>query len=319
MRITACAPVRIDFAGAWTDVPYFADAFGGATLNAAIALYVTGSLEATEEADTHALDSITRDNRLDAQAVTEAGSPALIVNYGSSIPSGSGLGTSATLNVVWLALARREPVASVEDKMHIGELAYQIEKTLGIIGGKQDQYAAAVGGINLFEFNSEGVNRLPVTLPAAQISELEQRLVLCYTGKARLSSNIHRNVWSNFRQGNPATLQALFNLRQSAYEARKALENWDLEKFANLISQQRFFMRDLDASTSNSELEAFFAAVEADVLGGKPCGAGGGGCLFFIARDTAARERVKSRLQTMGASVFDVAFDFEGLTLQQSP
>ncbi len=316
MIFSAHAPVRIDFAGAWTDVSYFADAFGGATLNAAIKLYVKGELSTSADdaerlGDRHGESADAGENSL---INTRS---ALQVSYGSSIPAGSGLGTSATLNVVWLALVRQQEVSCISDKMRIAELAYDIERTLGIIGGKQDQYASAVGGINLFTFGSDGVQRRAIALSPERQAELEALLVLCYTGKARLSSNIHRNVWDNFRSGNEHTIRALFNLRDSAYMAETALKNWDLEDFASIINSQRSYMRLLDTSTTNKELEEIFELTAPDIMGGKPCGAGGGGCLFLIARNDKAKQRIKDRLQAKGLEGLDVAFDFEGLVLNR--
>ena len=135
MLITSRAPVRIDFAGAWTDVPYFSDPFTGATLNAGIQLYVNGELDAYEE-EVYQPDKIVSGPSGKYRVTPESG---LRVRYQSAIPAGSGLGTSAALNVVWLSLVRRTPAETVEEKMHIAALAYDIEKVLGIIGGKQDQ------------------------------------------------------------------------------------------------------------------------------------------------------------------------------------
>ncbi|HEY3396767.1 MAG TPA: hypothetical protein VGM19_03820 [Armatimonadota bacterium] len=309
MQITARAPVRIDFAGAWTDVSYFADVFGGATLNAAISIYVTGQLLANEDAE----------GGLTAASRAAGTHPALAVSYESAIPAGSGLGTSATLNVVWLSLARREPITDRANRLRIAELAYDIEKALGIIGGKQDQFASAVGGVNLFEFGSEGVSCSPVELSPTEISELESQLVLCYTGKTRLSSQIHKSVWGKFVAGEQRTIAALFNLRRSAYEAKAALEDHDLAMFARKVSAQRTFMRDLDASTTNAQIEALFDSVEPYILGGKPCGAGGGGCVFFLAKDDEAKQRVKDTLSGQGLEGLDVSFDFDGLVLEMAP
>jgi len=314
MVIECHAPVRVDFAGAWTDVSYFAEPFGGATLNAAIQIYVVGSLE---EQDREA--PVLRNGELAVSGPSGkyliTSTPAMTVTYGSDIPAGSGLGTSATLNVVWLALARREEVTSREDRMRMAALAYDIEKTLGIIGGKQDQYASAVGGINLFEFTAEGVTCHPVELSEPRRQELERLLVLVYTGRPRLSSNIHRNVWGNFRAGREDNIRALFSLRESAYEARQALQEWDLEAFARIVTHQRHYMKRLDASTSNQQIEDLFALAEPHILGGKPCGAGGGGCLLFIAKSTAAKERLHEALRGLGLSPLDVQFDFEGLVV----
>jgi len=311
MTIKSRAPVRVDFAGAWTDVPYFSDAFGGATCNAAIKLYVRGELDAHEEAPIPVGEL-----RLGAGREAELGGEAgLSVQYESRIPAGSGLGTSATLNVVWLSLVRREPVTSVDDKMKIAALAYEIEKVLGIIGGKQDQYASAVGGINLFEFGQE-VKWIPVEMNEGQIEELERRLVLCYTGKPRLSSNIHRNVWGNFRAGTEQTTQALFTLRDSAYRAKEHLENGEIDELGELLTVQFEAMKDLDSSTSNEQTEELFELAKPMIIGGKPCGAGGGGCLLFLGKSAEEARRLEEKLAERQLVVIDLKFDFEGLCVE---
>src|SRR5687767_995931 len=118
MLITSRAPVRIDFAGAWTDVKYFAHPFGGATTNAAINRYVSGQ------------------TIIGAHGEAPEG---IAVTYETDIPAGSGLGTSSALNVVWLSLARGKAIESAEQRGQIAEQAYEVETVIGIIGGKQDQ------------------------------------------------------------------------------------------------------------------------------------------------------------------------------------
>ena len=301
MIIKARAPLRVDFAGAWTDVPYFSDPFVGATLNAAIRVYVRGALDAREE---------------DSRQRNDAGAAAgLSVQYESTIPAGSGLGTSAALNVVWLALVRRVPVTNLEDKMDLAALAFDIEKVLGIIGGKQDQYASALGGINLFEFSSEGVRRQPVDISEEDVRQLEELLVLCYTGKSRLSSNIHKTVWGNFRAGRNETVRALFTLRDTAYEAKECLETGDIDRFGEILSLQFDCMKELDASTSNEQIADLFELAEPMIRGGKPCGAGGGGCLLFLARSPGEAQTLAEELRRRCLTVLDLRFDFEGLEL----
>ncbi len=315
MIISAHAPVRIDFAGAWTDVSIFAESFGGATLNGAIDIYVSGQLQAVDKDQNGIFDRRSKVSGPSGKYDPSRAEP-LVVSYGSEIPAGSGLGTSATLNVVWLSLVRREIVTAHDDKMHLAELAYQTEKMLGIIGGKQDQYASAVGGINLFEFSEEEVTCTPVELSQEHVEELQSRILLCYTGKARLSSNIHRNVWSNFRAGKRETLDALFGLRDSAYEAKEALENWNLQEFADITTQQRHYMKHLDKSTSNQQIEDIFDMLEQDIIGGKPCGAGGGGCLFFITKDSGAKEAARRKLLAEDLLTMDIAFEFNGVQVE---
>lgn len=314
MTIVSRAPVRIDFAGAWTDVEFFADTFGGATLNAAIAMYVSGSLHVPDEEDDRILEPPRTVSGPSGKYIV-SGHPALKVGYSSVVPAGSGLGTSATMNIVWLSLARRELIANEADRLRIASLSYEIEKTLGIIGGKQDQYASAIGGINLFEFKGGEVARQPVNLTQSQVAELESLLILCYTGKARLSSNIHRQVWGRFKSGNQDVLNALFRLRDSAHEAQESLDTWDLETFARLITEQRHLMRRLDPSTTNTQIEELFELTSHHTMGGKPCGAGGGGCVLFIANDLKAKRKIRDVLRAKGLKGLDLTFDFEGLVL----
>ena len=316
MVIKSRAPVRVDFAGAWTDVSYFSEPFGGATVNAAIKLYVEGALDAhEEEPEGFGAERVVSGPSGKYQAAGEAG---LSVHYQSQIPAGSGMGTSATLNVVWLSLVRRQPVTNLADKMQIAALAYDIEKVLGIIGGKQDQYASAVGGINLFEFG-EQVQRVAVEISDEQTKELEEHLVLCYTGRPRLSSNIHRNVWGNFRAGKEETVRALFTLRDSAYEAKEYLENGKLEELAKLMTGQFEAMKKLDSSTSNEQIEELFELAGPMIWGGKPCGAGGGGCLLFVAKSPEQAQALEQELTRKRLTVIELEFDFEGLHMEIGP
>ncbi len=309
MRITSRAPVRIDFAGGWTDVNIFARGAGGAVVNAAINHYVSGTLEIldSEEATEAAL----------AYAASRPGREGLSVSYRSDLPSGSGLGTSAALNVVWLSLVKSQ-IASDEDRARIAELAYQLEEMPGILGGKQDQYASALGGMNYMTFDEtvavERLNIAPETIQA-----LESRLVLCYTGKQRLSGNIHENVWGAFRRGVPETVNALYYLRNCAIRMRTVLLEGDLDEFGALLSQNWKHQKALDPSVTNAQIDTLFVeAMEAGAVGGKACGAGGGGCLLFFTAPGRQSE-VSDALSRAGARVIPFQFDFTGLQVTQEP
>jgi len=270
MKIIAEAPVRIDFAGAWTDVPMFYETFGGATLNAAIKKYVHGEL----------LSGSHRESK-----------DGMTVHYEANLPWGAGLGSSATMNVLWLGLVKGRPLTSVKERLVLAEDAFKIEKVLGIIGGKQDQCASAVGGINVFEFTKDGIRSTPVGISSSRIAELEKTLLLCYTGVARLSSRIHENVWGNFAKGHRDIIDALIRMRDSAFEGKDALEAGDFEKFGRILTMQFECAKIMDGSTSNQGLEDLFALVKDDVVGGKPCGAGGGGCVVFCCKGEEGKSR----------------------------
>ena len=297
MTVTSRAPVRIDFGGAWTDVDIFARSAGGVVLNATIDQYVTGSLRALESSGQNA------DSR-----------EGLNVSYGFDLPSGSGLGTSATLNVVWLSLIKSR-IAGDEDRKQIAELAYQLEAMLGILGGKQDQYAAALGGFNLMHFGADGVIVEPLAVPEETVRALESRSVLCYTGKPRLSGSIHENVWGAFRQGRAETVTALYKLRDIALRMKDPLLCGDIDAFADLLSENWACQRALDPSVTNPQIESLFeAARAAGARGGKACGAGGGGCLYFVT-EPGRQGAVAAALQAGGARRIDFAFESDGLTV----
>ncbi|HIE09281.1 MAG TPA: hypothetical protein EYP65_05475 [Armatimonadetes bacterium] len=296
MLVESKAPVRVDFAGAWTDVQPFFSAFGGATLNAAIALYVRGRLATESHAE---------------------GEAQLQVQYETDVPAGSGLGTSAAMNVVWLSLARGTPLRNLKDREELAESAYRIERVLGIIGGKQDQYASAVGGINLFEFHPDDtVTTNPIRLPSEAVSELESLFLLIYTGRSRLSSRIHEHVWGGFREGKREVVDALLTMRDSAYEAREALLNGNWERLGKILTLQFECAKRLHPTTTSPDIERLFEALSDLSLGGKPCGAGGGGCVLFLCKSKEAKAEGKRRASKMGFKPYPFKFDFEGLTVR---
>jgi D-glycero-alpha-D-manno-heptose-7-phosphate kinase len=299
MIIESSAPVRIDFAGAWTDVKYFAHPFGGATTNAAIDSFVTGRTLVGEH------------ERADGARTPEG----ISVTYETDIPAGSGLGTSSALNVVWLSLASGKTIQSDVQRGQIAEQAYEVETVLGILGGKQDQYAAAFGGFNLFEFEESGVKVTRIAMQPDKISELESLMTLCYTGQARLSSNLHENVWGGFRAGKREVMDALFTLRDSAYRAKEILESGNFENFGQLLNLQHQCAKNLDASLSNDLVEGIFDLAREDSVGGKCCGAGGGGCMVFLSDSPEKRAHLQEKLRARNIRVIDFKFAQQGLTV----
>lgn len=299
MILTSRAPLRVDFAGAWTDVDLFARGAGGAVVNAAIDKYVHGRLEVHDTID-------------------PANTPkeGIRVTYWCDLPSGSGLGTSAALNVCWLGLIKGNVHPDRSDKEVIAELAYRLEELLGILGGKQDQYAAAIGGFCYMQFGDRvEVEQLSVSPDV--VRQLEERLVLCYTGKSRLSGTIHEEVWGAYRRGEPATVRALFELREGAFRMREALLSGNLDEFGRLLSHSWTNQKALAPSVTNDQIEALFRiAGENGAIHGKACGAGGGGCLLFFC-EPEARDRVSGALTAAGTRVIPFRFAMEGLVVEK--
>ncbi|MDQ3856107.1 MAG: GHMP kinase [Chloroflexota bacterium] len=283
-EVTVRVPVRIDFAGGWTDVHYFSAHEGGAVLNGAINLYVEGR--------------------------ATSGERGLRVEYGMTIPSGSGLGTSAALDVAWLALTNRL-LGRTRSEVELAEDAYRLEKLLGVEGGKQDQYSAALGGFNYLTFAAEDqpaeVERLAV--PSSVVSELYDRTVLAYTGSAHSSSSVHAGVWNRYRAGEEEVSSALREMRRLAREARDALMAGDLDSLAVLVTRTRECSRRLHPALVTPHMDELFATGEqAGAAGSKACGAGGGGCIVFICQPNK-RTDVERALAARGAEL--VPFEFQ--------
>ncbi|HIE30110.1 TPA: GHMP kinase, partial [Candidatus Poribacteria bacterium] len=143
--------------------------------------------------------------------------------------------------------------------------------------------------------------------------ELEKNLVLCYTGKSRLSSNIHQNVVDSYCQKDISTLEALRSLKQIAIDMKKALLKNDLCAFGELLSENWQNQKRLHHSVTNPQIDELFElALKNGALGGKACGAGGGGCLVFYC-EPDKEHLVRKTLEKAGVKIIDFNFDFTGL------
>ena len=327
------APVRIDLAGGWTDVPPFSTEVGGAVLNAAINryAYVTARLRddphiRIESADYDVTveapdaDHLVYDGRLD---LATAAIRRLNVRSGLELflrcdaPPGSGTGTSASMGVALLGLFNQLQGAGLST-LEVASLANRLEiEELRNAGGKQDQYVAALGGVCFLEFTDPHVVANRLELPPGIIAELEKHLVLCYTGKSRVSGNIINNVMGAYQRGNPSTVRALHRLKAIAYEMKDALLAEDIHSFSVLLQENWENQKYLDPSVTNPHIDALFEMALANgAVGGKATGAGGGGCVLFCAQSD--REHTLRRaLAERGVVLLDFSLDFQGMTAWQ--
>ncbi len=290
-EVVVRVPVRIDFAGGWTDVHYFSSAEGGAVLNAAINHLVEGRASWSEG--------------------------RLHVEYGLELPSGSGLGTSGALDVAWLALTN-QIIGRAQSQVDLAEGAYKLEKLLGVEGGKQDQYAAALGGFNLLRFGAEAdaAEVEPLHVRPVVVCALEESSVLCYSGSSHDSSSVHRLVWERYQEGDQRTIQALRSIRDSVQSGRDALLKGDLPALAEVLSHNREMARALHPALVTKRMDELFATGKgAGAMGAKACGAGSGGCLYFLCQPDR-RAEVETALQERGAQILPFRFHAEGTAVQ---
>lgn len=344
MLLRARAPVRIDFAGGWTDVALFTDESKGLVVNAAINIYSfativcdNGQIENdlpqrqpdsknsvrlySADFDVHVetadVSQLEYDGNIDlVKAATRkilGKGNGFSLSTQSIAPPESGLGTSAAMGVALVGVIsafKESPLLSYE----CAELASSIERhELGILGGKQDHYASAVGGINFMEFMGEEVRTSSLKVVPEVCYELEKNLVLCYSGKSRPSGNIHQNVTDAYLNKEVKTRTALQNMKEIAHAAKAALMSGKLSNFGELLNENWANQKSLHPSVTNEHIDDLFkTALNHGAIGGKACGAGGGGCLVFYC-EPDQEHRVRQKLEESGAEIINFNFDFGGL------
>ena len=331
--IRARAPVRVDFAGGWTDVAAFAAREGGVVVNASVSLYVDVELGLgrrrtiflrAEDLEQHltltAASAITYDGTLDLHKAAlnmmpVPGGVELISR--THVPRGSGLGASGALDVALLAAlahAREEPCDPVE----LAEMGFLLETAeLDLLGGRQDQYAAALGGCHEFHFSAGGVDVRPVALTDEQADELGRALVVAFTGESHFSSRTHERVWTAFAEGQPDVTAALRAMRDVAVDAAGALRQGDWRRLATCVDANWQEQRRLDATIATAQTDRIESAMrEAGAWGVKATGAGAGGCLLAVVPPDAAAG-VRAAAEASGAVVLPCAVERQGVRVTE--
>ena len=338
MWIRSRAPLRISFGGGGTDVSPYCDERGGAVLSATInrhayATVVPGgdqievrSLDYDASIAYNLKDEFIYDGQLDlAKGILDhfrrladfpSGVKILLHN---DAPPGSGLGSSSAITVALIAaLARflRMPM----DSYQIARKAFDIERTeVGIVGGKQDQYASTFGGFNYIEFHRDLTLVNALRLPEETVFELEYRLVFAYVGGKRVYSNILNKQVANFNERKVSAVDAMDNIKRLAEEMKRALLLGRLGDFADLLHEGWESKKQMAEGISNESIDSIYAAArEAGAQGGKITGAGGGGFMFFMC-DPFRSHQVQEALVANGAQVVDFSFAPQGVQAWDAP
>jgi D-glycero-alpha-D-manno-heptose-7-phosphate kinase len=275
-------PVRIDFGGGTTDLEPYAVTEVGYVLNATINKYVVGELVKTLS--------------------------GLSLSYHCEVPTASGLGTSGAMNLCWLALVSEET-----DRKRLAETVYAIERAKGELGGRQDQYASAYGGINFITFTDAAVTVQSVNLGRNVILELERRLVLVYAMEKQLAPTQNRDMLARLAAGDQEWIGLLTEIKDITLQMRDHLERGELDGFGRLLTEEWLRRRRLHKTKTRPELDNFIDHGLRYALGAKVLGSAGGGCVLFY---TLNRSILVEHLQAQGGQIIDFNFDFKGLTIQ---
>ena len=323
----ATAPMRLDFAGGWTDVAPFATREGGVVVNAAIGLRAHVDLELGgtllrfvaedmgETLECANSGGLARGGKLPLLTAALRTFPVLggfTLTTRCDAPSGSGLGSSGALGVALVGALTRARQESLDGR-EFAEQAWQVETIeAGLPGGKQDQFGAALGGFHRFTFRGPDVGIEPLTLEPSFARALEQHTIICYTNKSRVSGDTISRVMDAYQRGDSNVTGALRALKDIANGMAEALRAADLARVGALLSENWKQQQALDPGMRTGEMARLEqAAADAGALGGKAAGAGAGGSMFFIMKGTA-REAAPA-LSGAGATVLPLSWSAEGV------
>ena len=279
------APVRVDFAGGTTDIEEFYKKYGGAVLNCGIKKYVEGKIVKTDK--------------------------SVHLEYTGNTPTSSGLGTSGVMTLVWLVLIsqiklNKKGGIQCKTRSDFAEKVYDIEQAMGIVGGKQDQYAGAFGGINFLEFKKNGLVKInQLKLSKKTIEDLENSLILVYTGKPHFAGSSNKKMIDNIKKG--IGVKYLLRIKDIAREMKNSLLKGDLENFSKLMNEETDNRKRLAKGILPPRVKKIIdLGLKNGASAAKICGSGSGGSVLFYGNINKLKRK-------FGKRVIDFKFDFEGL------
>lgn len=295
--IRTSAPVRLDFAGAWTDVAPFATSERGIVVNAAIDLrshvelhvhqprYELWARDLGERATAEHPDQFRRDGHLELlkAAVRFAKPGPCTLNTSAEAPPGSGLGTSGALGVA-LIHAMDQVTGTVRSPQETADAAWTIETVdAAVAGGKQDQFAAAMGGFQYLAFDHGRSTVRTLAVDPEFAAELARHTLVCYTGRSRFSGDVITRVMKAYAEADSRVSGALRALADIGETMAAALVRGDLIGVGHLLGANWAEQQQLDSAMCTGEMKRLETAVlAAGAAGGKAAGAGAGGSMFFV-------------------------------------
>jgi D-glycero-alpha-D-manno-heptose-7-phosphate kinase len=292
--IISRTPLRISFVGGGTDLPDFYEEHGGAVVSTTVDKWIHVVVARRFEGDIRVSYSQTEivdkasdvKHELVREALRVTGIPRGVdIMTLADVPSqGTGLGSSSTVTVGLLnALYAFQGV--YKPPVRLAEEAATIEiEVLGKPIGRQDQYAAAVGGFNLIEFlpHHGGVRVEPLIQPPGTLKRLHRSLLMFYTGRQRPASQVLQEQKTAVQNGR--AVAALQTMRDFAYELRERLGAGEVDAVGRLLHENWLLKKGLVNEISNADVDGWYErALDAGATGGKILGAGAGGFLLLFA------------------------------------
>jgi D-glycero-alpha-D-manno-heptose-7-phosphate kinase len=319
--IIARSPLRITLGGGGTDLASYYREHEGFLLAAAIDKYVYVTVmrpfspgiylkySALEQVDRVA--DVRHPIIREALALQNWDTPQIEITTLADIPAGTGLGSSGSFTTALLKalFTHQRKVAHAQE---LAELACDIEiNRLGEPVGKQDQFIAAFGGITCLTFHKDHrVTVRPLRVSTKTMFDLEDKLLLFFTGYTRAAGDILKDQQVRSEQGDADMLRNLDHVKSLGYRSLEALESGRLEQFGELIHAQWEHKKRRSGGISNPQIDKWYSqAMSNGAVGGKLVGAGGGGFLMFYA---AEPNRLRQAMTEAGLEEVRFRFDFEG-------
>jgi len=336
-NVRSRAPLRLGLGGGGTDLEPYCDDHGGVVLNATIDRYAYAHVSGRgDNRIVFKADDLDLEETLPCSLDFEIGeglclhravyrhmmvhhnggraSPITITTT-IDVPAGSGLGASSALTVALIeafVTAMQLPLGPYE----VAQLAFDIERRqLKLMGGKQDQYAAAFGGFNFTEFLKDGVGVIvnPLRMRPDYVAEFESSLVICFSGQSRESADIIRQQVGGLQEFDAATLAAMHKIKDHAYEMKRHLLAGNIRATADVLNQSWLSKKRTASAVSNSTVDRLLEeAMSAGAWAGKVSGAGGGGFIMLLT-DPELRYGLIRRLNAAGGQASAVKLTFEGV------
>jgi len=333
MIIETSAPTRVDLAGGTIDIPpLYLFHEGASTVNFAINLRAYCRIE-TREDDKIIISSIDRAEIIEtsvkeiAQLKTERRLelPSKLVyffkpNVGfqmtikSEVPAGAGLAGSSTLNIACIA-ALNKLVGDRYPAEKFIPIAAAIEcQVIKVPTGYQDYYSAQYGGVSTIHLNPDGIIREPIR---TDTEELEQRIVIAYTGEPRNSGINNWEITKRHIDGDQEIFETFEKIRDIAREMRRALNENDWDAVAEILNLSHSQRKKLSSNITTPQMDRIIEkARENGALAVQVCGAGGGGCIAFFCDKNSKTQVIDALSQLEGVEILQWKLSEQGLNLQ---
>ena len=308
--------MRMSFFGGGTDFPEFFKEYSGAVISTTFDKYCHVNVREMPDLFDYKtylsyakIEKVSSVDEIQHPAIRNAmkwlGLEKICLNYDADVPAKTGLGTSSAFSVGMLN-AFYTMMGEEKTKRQLADGAIHLERTLcNEDGGIQDQIASAFGGFNRIDFSANGYTVTPINFCAGRKEQLEENLMLFFTGLSRFSFQIQKTTRQKLSQNTDRLLRML----KMVDEAENILTNShrSLNDFGLLLNETWLQKREISSEISTDYIDiAYRKAIAAGALGGKLLGAGGGGCLLFYV-EKEKQDSVRASL----ADMLEIPFRFE--------